>query len=141
MKKNYQSYRHKKRNVSKSPIYRKAIHIFKLSRQISNYLRGDKSILELNRSSFVADQFSDKLIMASLGLAPKIAIAESTADPAVKMQSVSSLEKTTAALLHYCEKLELNHEHGKEFLELLRKEVKKFGQLQSRWAIHLCNQN
>jgi len=73
MKKHYSYY--KRRHVTKLPVYRKALHIFKLSRQIVDYVRGEKSVLDLHRSSNASDQFSEKLIMASLGLAPKIAMA------------------------------------------------------------------
>ncbi|WP_417444925.1 hypothetical protein [Joostella sp.] len=141
MKKNYSRYSYRRRNVTKLPVYKKALYIFKLSRQVVEYIRGDKSILELHSSKIIADQFSDKLVMASLGLAPKIAMAEASADPSIKLESVSSLEKTTVALLHYCEKLELSHGQGKEFLSLLRKEVKKFGHLQNKWAVGICNKN
>ncbi|EKF54650.1 hypothetical protein I215_11284 [Galbibacter marinus] len=139
MKKHYSYY--KKRHVTKLPVYRKALHIFKLSRQIVDFLRGDKSVLDLHRSSCTSDQFSEKLIMASLGLAPKIAIAESSPDPTVKHASISSIERTTAAILHYCEKLESSHKQSSEFLNLLRTEVRKFGHLHDKWAIGLHNKN
>ncbi|WP_335965540.1 hypothetical protein [Galbibacter sp. PAP.153] len=141
MKKHYQRYHYRRRNVTKLPVYKKALYIFKLSRQIVEYLRGDKSVLDLHRSKYIADQFSDKLVMASLGLAPKIAMAEATPDPNVKLESLSSIKRTTNALLHYCEKLEANHAHGKEFLSTLRKEVTKFGHLQNKWALSISNKN
>ncbi|WP_417361130.1 hypothetical protein [Galbibacter sp.] len=139
MKKHYSYY--KRRHVTKLPVYRKALHIFKLSRQVVDFLRGDKSILDLHRSSCTSDQFSEKLILATLGLAPKIAIAESSPDPTVKHASISSIERTTAAILHYCEKLESSHKHSSEFLSLLRTEVTKFGHLHDKWAISIHNQN
>ncbi|EIJ39440.1 hypothetical protein JoomaDRAFT_2461 [Galbibacter orientalis DSM 19592] len=141
MKKNYSLYNYRRRNVTKLPVYRKALYIFKLSRQIVEYLRGDKSVIELHNSKIASDQFSDKLVMTSLGLAPKIAMAEATPDPTIKLASISSIQKNTAALLHYCESLELTHGQGKEFLHLLRKEVKKFGHLQNKWALGISNKN
>lgn len=139
MKKHYSYY--KRHHVTKLPVYRKALHIFKLSRQIVDFVRGDKSVLDLHRSTCSQDQFSEKLIMASLGLAPKIAIAESSPDPTVKHESISSIERTTAAILHYCEKLESSHKQNNEFLNLLRTEVRKFGHLHDKWAIGLHNKN
>ncbi|MEL4307794.1 hypothetical protein [Joostella sp. CR20] len=141
MKKNYTRYSYRRRNVTKLPVYKKALYIFKLSRQIVEYLRGDKSVLAMYNSEHACDQFSDKLVMASLGLAPKIAMAETSPDLSIKMASVSSLQHTTSALLHYCENLEISHGQGKEFLHLLRKEVKKFGHLQSKWALSVCHSN
>lgn len=139
MKKHYSYY--KRRHVTKLPVYRKALHIFKLSRQIVDYVRGEKSVLDLHRSSNASDQFSEKLIMASLGLAPKIAMAESSPDPTVKHASISSIQSATDAILHYCEKLESSHKHSREFLNLLRREVQKFGHLHDKWAIGIHNKN
>ena len=70
-----------------------------------------------------------------------LAMAETTPDPTIKLASISSIQKNTAALLHYCESLELTHGQGKEFLHLLRKEVKKFGHLQNKWALGISNKN
>ncbi|WP_255462740.1 hypothetical protein [Galbibacter sp. BG1] len=141
MKNSYLRHSYRRRNVTKLPVYKKAIHIFKLSRQIVEYLRGDTSVLELHKSQNQKDIYSDKLIMTSLGLAPKIAMAETSPDLNVKLASLSSLEQTTAALIQYCEKLELKSGKGKEFLHLLRTEIKKFGHLQSKWAVSIHSKN
>ncbi len=97
--------------------------------------------MELHRSQSLDDVYSDKLIMTSLGLAPKIAMAETSPDINVKLASLSSLEKTTASLIHYCEKLEIRSQQGREFLSLLRQEIKKFGHLQTKWAGSIHSKN
>lgn len=125
-------------NVS---IYKKAIEIFGLSRSLTRDLTSGASVLDMHRSSEPLMRYSDTLLIAALGLAPKIAMAESTPDLQVKISSIRSLRKSTSTLLQYCELLETHSQQKREFLRRLRLEIIRFRRMQRDWANRICSSN
>ncbi|TRZ43738.1 hypothetical protein [Robertkochia solimangrovi] len=141
MKKYKRPYQFGASDTTQSPVYQKAIEIFKLSRQVVNYISGDKNILQLHKSENPSDLHSDHLVMASLGLAPKIAMAESSPDLTIRLNSVRAIRNATINLLQHCDHLENRSHNGKEFIRLLRFEIKKFRRMQRQWATRVCYKN
>ncbi len=121
----------------KLPVYTKALEIFRLSRGVAAYLSYDKNILQMQTHQGTVDFYAGDLVLDSLGLAPKIAAAETQKNYIVKMKYADSLKKLTSRLIKQCERIELTSTEGKEFVELLRIEIKKFKKLQRAWVATL----
>lgn len=134
MKKLSTPYNAKYKSVTQLAVYKKAIEIFSLSRELVRLISADKNILELSRSRERADRISEYLISASLGLAPRIAMVESSADPVVRMSSIRSIQQATGKLQRYCDQIESRNDQTRTFLNQLRQELGHFRKLQSRWA-------
>ena len=81
--------------------------------------------------------FSGDIVQQSISLAPEILKAESETFSEEKQKHVSSLSHLTNILYKNCERLESSNSNGKEFLPLLRKELKKFKKLQRVWMLTL----
>ncbi|WP_224484765.1 hypothetical protein [Robertkochia aurantiaca] len=130
------------KSVKRLAVYQKALEIFRLSRSItaSANLSG-LDIMDQYRHENADVRLSDHLIMTSLGLAPKIAMAESTKDPNVKFHSIEAIRQSTDYLMNCCERLEQQGVTRKEFTRLLKKELNKFGKLQQKWAIRISAVN
>ncbi|WP_103864841.1 hypothetical protein [Aquimarina sp. I32.4] len=118
-------------------LYKKALEIFTLSRSISNYLVHDLSTLQHNGNENPHIYFTGDIIRQSDALAPKIIKAENQAYQDERIKQATSLIHITNRLYKNCERLEQSESNGKEFLILLRRELRKFRRLQRLWMMSL----
>lgn len=119
------------------PIYKKALDIFDLSRNISTYLNDDLSSLKEDGSEDSNIYFSGDIIQQSVSLAPEIVNAELERYSDKKHKHVASLKRLTNLLYKNSYRLELANSNGKDFLPILRNELKKFKNLQRSWLLTL----
>jgi len=120
-----------------SPIHKKALEIFTLSSRISNYLVSDLAPLQSNGCEDPNIYFTGDIIQQSNLLVPEIIQAESKTFSEERHQHILSISHLTNVLDKNCERLESSHSNGKEFLPLLRNELKKFKKLQHVWMLTL----
>jgi len=124
-------------NLFDLPIYKKAIEIFSLSRKISNYLNYDLSSLDSNGREDNNIYFSGDIVQQSVRLAPEIIKAESDVFSEKKQRHAASVKRLTNLLYKTSKRLEHCNSNGKDFLPILRKELKKFSVLQRSWMLTL----
>lgn len=120
-----------------SPVYRQAIEILHISRHISNYLIQDLAVLKSNGKEDENIYFSGDIIQQSTSLVPHILKAESEPFSEEKQKYAASVTRLTNMLYKNCERLELSNSNGREFLRILRFELKKFRKLQRIWKLTL----
>jgi hypothetical protein len=120
-----------------SPIHKKAIEIFTLSSKISNYLVPDLARLQSDGSEDPSIYFTGDIIQQSNSLVPEIVQAESKYFSEERHQHLLSISHLTNVLDKNCDRLERINSNGKEFLPLLRNELKKFRKLQNIWMLTL----
>lgn len=120
-----------------SPIYQKAIDIFTLSRSISSYLIHDIAHLNNKGQENPDIYFTGDIVQQSVSLAPEILKAENEPFSEEKHKYVASVTRLTNLLYKNCERLEQINSNGKDFLPILRKEIKKFRKLQHNWMLTL----
>lgn len=120
-----------------SPIHKKAIEIFRLSSQISNYLVPDLARLQSDGIEDPNIYFTGDIIQQSNSLVPEIVQAESKTFSEERQQHILSISHLTNVLDKNCERLERINSNGKEFLPILRNELKKFRKLQHIWMLTL----
>jgi hypothetical protein len=125
------------RNLQSSPIHKKAIEIFTLSRHISKYLVHDLAPLQPNGIEDPNIYFTGDIVQQSISLAPEIIKAESKTFSEEKHKHAASLFQLTNILYKNCERLENANSNGKDFLQLLRKEIKRFKKIQRIWTLTL----
>ena len=118
-------------------LYKKALEIFTLSRNISTYLIHDLAPLQNNGSENPHIYFTGDIIRQSDALAPKIIKAENQTFQDERIKQATSLIHITNKLYKNCERLEQSESNGKEFLILLRKELRKFKHLHRSWMMSL----
>lgn len=120
-----------------SPIYQKAMDIITLSRSISTYLGQDLSSLESDGSENAFIYFTGDIVQQSVSLAPEIAKAEEARYSEKKYKHIASVKRLTYLLNKNIKRLENCNSNGKDYLPLLRSELKKFKQLQHTWTLSL----
>ncbi|HLW32553.1 MAG TPA: hypothetical protein VKX40_09860 [Aequorivita sp.] len=120
-----------------SAIYQKALEIFALARHISTYLSQDLACLHRNGREDSNIYFTGDIVQQSISLGPQILKAESEAFSEEKHKYAASVMRLSTLLYKNCLRLEHANSNGKDFLPLLRKELKKFRKLQHTWRLTL----
>ena len=124
-------------NLYYLPIYQKAMEIITLSRSISTYLNQDLSSLLHDGSENRHIYFSGDIVQQSVSLAPEIVKAEQERYSDKKYKHVATVKRLTALLNKNIKRLEQSNSNGKDYLPILRSELKKFKKLQHSWMLTL----
>ena len=119
------------------PVYRKSLDIRKISRRISTCLSQDMSEIDANGAENDLIYFSGDIVQQSFNLGPEIIKAEAHKHSEEKYKHLKSLDRLTFRLINSCKRLERSNSNGKDFLPILRSEVKKFKRLQRHWMLTL----
>ena len=122
-------------HMPQSPIYKKAVDIFMLSRSIADYLSDDLAVLKSDGSEDPNIYFSGDIVQQSVSLAPEILKAEQHSVREDKHKYAASVSRLASMLYKNCERLESANSNGSDFLPLLRKELTKFRKLQRSWML------
>jgi len=122
-------------HFSDLPIYKKAMDIIMLSRSISTYLNQDLSYLNPDGSEDRNIYFSGDIVQQSTNLAPEIINAERERFSDKKHKHLESLDLLTHRLYNNCERLEHSNSNGRDYLPILRGELRKFRKLQRSWMM------
>ena len=119
------------------PIYKKAVEIFSLSQKISKYISYDLMPLQHDGSEDKDIYFSGDIVQQSESLIPEIIKAESGYLSDNKFEHANRVDRLAKLLYKTCKRLEHCNSNGKEFLPILRKELKLFRKLQRNWMLTL----
>ena len=118
-------------------LYNQAQEILRLSRSISSYLIYDLAQLQSNGSENPYVYFTGDIVRHSDSLAPEILKAESQVFQDDRLKHAASLERLTSRLYSTCERLERAESNGKDFITVLRLELRKFRRLHRKWMMTL----
>ena len=124
-------------HLSDMPIYKKAVDIIILSRSISTYISQDLSYLNSDGLEDSHIYFTGDIIQQSTNLAPEIINAERERYSDKKHKHLESLDLLTRRLYKNCKRLEHSNSNGKDYLPILRGELRKFRKLQRNWMMTL----
>ncbi|WP_375238936.1 hypothetical protein [Aurantibacter sp.] len=124
-------------HLSESPVYKKAIDIFTLSHNISTYLNQDLAHLSHDGKEDENIYFSGDIIQQSVSLAPHILKAEQAPFSDKKYKHATLVKQLTNKLYRNCKRLENCNSNGKDYLPILRSELRKFKKLQKTWSLTL----
>ncbi len=124
-------------HLSDLPIYKKAMDIIMLSRSISTYLNHDLGYLRADGTEDNDIYFSGDIVQQSTNLAPEIINAERERCSDKKHKHFESLDRLTHRLYNNCKRLERSNSNGRDYLPMLRYELRKFKKLQHHWMMTL----
>tara|TARA_B100000900_G_scaffold414973_1_gene443267 strand:+ start:317 stop:718 length:402 start_codon:yes stop_codon:yes gene_type:complete len=120
-----------------SSLHKKAQDIGRLSKAISAYLMNDLAPLSTNGSEDSNIYFSGDIVQQSISLSEEIIKAERTLVPDKKYMHARTLRWLTYRLMQNCKRLEQCNSNGKNFIQILRIELKKFKRLHKHWMLTL----
>lgn len=115
-----------RKNLRTVPVYRKALDLCRMSREIASYVSSNKDLLHLYQSNSLRDSMADALLTDAILIPQQIARAENTECTAVRLKSASFVNVMTRNILSYLNGLEKDGVKEKEYLNLLRQELRSF---------------
>ena len=118
-----------KKNLSMIPLYRKALNLCEISREIASYVSFNKDLLHLYQSNSHRDIIANSLITDAILIPQKIELAERSKSYTTRLKSALFVYMMTRNILSYCNGLEKDGVKDKEYLNLLRKEIRSFREL------------
>ena len=120
-------------NFRSLPVYRKALELCHMSREIASYVSFNKNLRLLSRSNSHRDHIADSLLTDAILIPQKIALAENTSCPDERMKIATYINIMLRNMNSYCLGLEKDGVKEKEYLNLLRQEVKSFRKSFKLW--------
>ena len=121
------------RNLSTLPVYRKALDLCHISREIATYVSYNKDLLHLYKSESLRDIIADAILTDAILIPQKIELAERCESPSLRISTINHINTMTKNILSYCMGLEKDGVKEKEYLNLLREEVKIFKKTYKIW--------
>lgn len=113
-------------NFKSIPVYRKALDLCTISREIASFVTYNKDLLKLYQSNSLRDNIADSLLTDAILIPQQIAQAETSDSQAVRMKSARFINIIIRNITSYCNGLEKDGVKEKEYLNLLRKEIRSF---------------
>ena len=113
-------------NFKSIPVYRKALDLCTISREIASFVSYNKDLLKLYQSNSLRDHIADSLLTDAILIPQQIAEAETSDSQAVRMKSVRFINIMIRNIMSYCNGLEKDGVKETEYLNLLRKEIRSF---------------
>tara|TARA_R110000868_G_scaffold2277_6_gene17015 strand:- start:4040 stop:4372 length:333 start_codon:yes stop_codon:yes gene_type:complete len=104
-----------------------------MSREIASYLSYNKDLLKLYQSNSHRDIMVDSLLTDSILIPQQIATAERSECYAARMKSATFINVIIRNINSYCTGLEKDGVKEKEYLNLLRSEIKSFRRMYKVW--------
>ncbi len=121
------------KNLRTVPVYRKALDLCLMSREIASYVTYNKDLLYLYQSDSLRDIMADALLTDAILIPQQIARAETSESQAVRMKSATYINTMIRNILSYLNGLEKDGVKEKEYLNLLRQEIRSFRRSFKKW--------
>ena len=121
-------------NINQLIIYKKSLDIFKLSRRVAAYITDDKDLISMYKSGSLSDNYADNLVMNAYRLVPKIVETETQNSISLKLKYAKSLRYFIERIYSDCLKLESIKIQGRDYVQLLRKELKNLQKIHTSYV-------
>lgn len=118
---------------SSLPVYRKSLALRDLSTAIATYFSGDTNFLKLRYTASLRVHIAISLFTDSSLISKQIEQAETSNSYEVRMKSATFINVITRNILCYCNGLEHDGVKEKEYVNLLRRELKSFRRYFKQW--------
>ncbi|MFS4456178.1 hypothetical protein [Maribacter sp. 2304DJ31-5] len=126
-----------RRNLRHIPIYRKALELCTMSREIASYVSFNKDLLRLYESNSLRDIIANSLLTDAILIPQKIAEVESSKSNSDRMKQVTFINIMIRNINSYCLGLEKDGVKEIEYIHLLRKEIRSFRRHYSKWKLSI----
>lgn len=114
------------KNFRSIPVYKKALDLCTISREIASFVSYNKDLLKLYQSNSLRDHIADSLLTDAILIPQQIAQAETSDSQAVRLKSARFINIMIRNIISYCNGLEKDGVKEQEYLNLLRKEIRSF---------------
>ena len=126
-------------HLSSIPVYRKSLELCSISRAIASYVTFNKDLLKLYKSQSLRDIIAEALLTDAILIPQQIAKAESSKSRSERLKSATYINIMIRNINSYCRGLEHDGVREKEYLNLLKSEVKSFRTSFRAWSKSIIN--
>lgn len=125
------------KNLRHIPVYRKALELCRMSREIASYVSFNKDLLRLYESNSLRDIIANSILTDAILIPQKIALVENSGSASERMQNVSFINIMIRNINSYCLGLEKDGVKETEYINLLRSELKSFRKYYRKWKLSI----
>ncbi len=118
---------------SQLPIYRKALELQSLGRALAYCVSGRRDFPGLVSSDSLRDQVAEALLTDATLIRKQIALAASTPSLNIRRQSLQFISIMIRNLNSYIRGLEMDNTREREYLEVMRSELRSFRKSYKAW--------
>jgi len=126
-------------NLGTAPVYKKALELCEISRHIVSYVSFNKDLLKLYQSNSLRDIIAGCLLTDTTLISKKIAQTEYAESHGERINNARFINIMIRNINSYCTGLEKDGVQEKEYLHLLRGEIRSFGSAFKKWKRTLPN--
>ena len=119
--------------IRELPVYRQAVALRTMSREIASFVTHNKDLLTLSSSHSLRDHIADSLLTDAILIPQHIARVERASSFVIRQRSIQFIQVMTWNLQAYCRGLEKDGIREREYLELLRSELRNFRRSFKAW--------
>ena len=121
------------KNLRTVPVYIKALSLCEISRHIASYISFNKDVLKMYQSNSLRDNIVGSLVTDTSLISKKIAQAEYSKSHAEQINNATFINTMIQNINSYCTGLEVDGVKEKEYLNLLRQEIRSFRKSFKKW--------
>ncbi|KAB5488311.1 MULTISPECIES: hypothetical protein [Flagellimonas] len=122
-------------------VYRRSLALRDMSEAVASYFSYNREILSLRKIDCFRDDITQSLMTDALLITKEVEQAALSNSHSVRMKSLTFVNIMTRNILAYCNGLERDGVKEKEYLNLLRREIKTFRISFKKWRKSLINRN
>jgi len=122
-------------------VYRKSLALRDLSEAVASYFSYNRDMLSLRKYDSIRDDITQSLMTDAVLITKEVEQAALSNSYSVRMKSLTFINIMTRNILAYCNGLERDGVKEKEYLNLLRKEIKVFRSSFKKWRKSFQNGN
>ncbi|WP_405381159.1 hypothetical protein [Maribacter sp. LLG6340-A2] len=123
------------RSLKNVPIYRKALELCTMSREIASYVTFNKDLVRLYESKSLRDIIANSILTDAILIPQKIAQVEHSNCTNERLEHISFINIIIRNINSYCLGLEKAGVKETEYINLLRAEIKSFRKSFKKWRI------
>ncbi len=126
-------------NLGSLPVYQKALELCTLSKELASFVTYNQNLLTLYQSQSLRDHIADSLLTDAVLIPQQIARAETSDSLSDRMKSATFIGIMIRNISAYCNGLEQHGVREKEYLQLLRQEIRVFRRSFKKWRKSIAN--
>ncbi|MFS4493865.1 hypothetical protein [Maribacter sp. 2308TA10-17] len=126
-------------NLGAVKVYQKAESLYEISRHLVSYVSFNKDLVKLYQSNSLRDIIANSLLTDTRLISKNMAQALSSKSYSERLQNATFINIMIRNINSYCTGLEKDGVKEKEYLNLLRKEIKSFRKSFKKWIRTLPN--
>ena len=127
------------KNLGSIPVYQKAESLYEISRHLVSYVSFNKDIVKLYQSNSLRDSIANALLTDTQLISKNMEYALASRSYREKLRSVALISIMIRNINSYCRGLEKDGVKEKEYVNLVRAEIKSFRRSFKKWIRTLPN--